>query len=94
MMAVQRIFLVIGGPHNGMAFRPIDGVPREGQVLELEGGEFDYVAACGPEPMMVNVSEALEKLTVEPSSLMKWESCRCLHRRVCFEYLKAVNLSR
>ena len=36
----------------------------------------------------------LEKLTVEPSSLMKWESCRCLHRRVCFVYLKAVNLSR
>lgn len=35
-----------------------------------------------------------EELTVEPSSLMKWESCRCLHRRVCFVYLKAVNLSR
>jgi len=40
MMAVQRIFLVIGGPHDGMAFRPIDGVPREGQVLELEGHDY------------------------------------------------------
>ena len=40
MMAVQRIFLFIGGPHNGMAFRPIDGVPREGQVLELEGHDY------------------------------------------------------
>ena len=37
MMAVQQIFLVIGGPHNGRAFRPTDGYPLEGQVLELEG---------------------------------------------------------
>lgn len=44
--------------------------------------------------LLVSGKDILEKLTVEPSSLMKWESCRCLHRRVCFVYLKAVNLSR
>ena len=44
--------------------------------------------------LLVSGKDILEKLTVEPSSLMKWESCRCLHRRVCSVYLKAVNLSR
>ena len=44
--------------------------------------------------LLVSGKDILEKLTVELSSLMKWESCRCLHRRVCSVYLKAVNLSR
>lgn len=39
-MAAQRIFLIIGGPHDGTGLRPIDDVLREGQVLELEGHDY------------------------------------------------------
>lgn len=34
------------------------------QVLELEGDTFDYVATCGPEPMMAKVSAAAARVGV------------------------------
>ena len=46
------------------------------QVLELEGGEFDYVAACGPEPMMAKVAAAAAKAGVPCEvSLERMMSC-------------------
>lgn len=37
---MQRIFMIVGGPLDGHAFRPTDGYPLEGQVLELEGDDY------------------------------------------------------
>lgn len=45
---MQRIYLIVGGPLDGHAFRPTDGRPVEGQILELEGE--DYVVARVPAP--------------------------------------------
>lgn len=46
------------------------------QVIELEGGEFDYVAACGPEPMMAKVAAAAAKAGVPCEvSLERMMSC-------------------
>ena len=46
------------------------------QVLETEGDDFDYVATCGPEPMMAKVAAAAERAGVAcEASLERMMSC-------------------
>lgn len=66
MTAARRIFLILGGPHDGMAFRPIDEAPCEGQALQLEGQ--DYVVTrvpCTRDRLMVPRLVLLHSSTAE-----------------------------
>lgn len=53
-MTTQRIYLILGGPLDGHAFRPADARLRVGQWVELEGEDYEVARVPQPrEPLMV-----------------------------------------
>ncbi len=86
-MAPQRIFLIVGGPLNGHAFRPQGTVLSRFQVVELEDNH--YIVTLVPRPKYaLSVPELILMHHTVPKGELIWRTFLGTYRAWAAEVLR------